>query len=412
MTGCYKLRKNDCLLSDSCEWIVGKGCTKKSSRSNNSKSKRITRKNKNRRTNRRTKRRTNRRTRTRTRRSRRAVNRSSARKNSARKSSKSTARKKKNPYDKRLSYSPEDSVIDELTLIKKLGMGGQAAVYKINTKNSDVYAMKLGQKIDYNSPSYIKLPHKYRRFFDLYGMRQEYTVLSELKKCEDNVYLPKIYQASFDKDKKYFYYVIEYFPKGSLESYAGKLSKETIFGIVARLIVCLMAIHKCGYVHLDIKPANIMVHNDPVVGVCLVDYGIATKINNNYGPRNPKSKSSFTGTLDYMTTNYIQGNHIDEKDDYEQLAVTTIKLFLGKLPWMGKPYNEVMKIIKDKDFPKKMSSLCKVPFLEKFLTSIRNLKVNPYVKYNENRIYKPEQYEKLLELVLEEGAPLDEPLII
>src|SRR5574343_116316 len=365
---CYKLRKNECILSDSCEWIVGKGCVKKISR-----------------TIKRTPKRTIKRT------SKRTIKRKSKR----------TIKimPKSNLYylDTRHPYSPEEKTIDDFTLTKKLGTGGEAVVYKVNNTNGDIYAIKLGQKINYNSPRFKKLPYKYKRYFSLNSLQTEYMVLKHLITCDpSNIYIPKIYQSSMDNTKKYFYYIIEYFNKGSLENYVGKLSQQTIFGIIARLIICLMSIHKCGYLHLDIKPDNIMVSDDPIVGISLCDYGMARKLDPKYIWKRHQTMMSFIGTVQYMTTNFIKGNPLDEKDDYEQLGITAIKLFTGTLPWANDDFKTIKKIINDKNFPNKMSIYCGVPFMETFLTSVRNLKLNPPPTKGIPRIVNTTQYENLL----------------
>jgi len=68
------------------------------------------------------------------------------------------------------------------------------------------------------------------------------------------------------------------------------LSKSTIKNIFKQVIKILMEIHKCGFVHLDIKDENIIFN--PYTETCtLIDFGTATTLIEN------KDYKKFDGTL-------------------------------------------------------------------------------------------------------------------
>jgi len=74
------------------------------------------------------------------------------------------------------------------------------------------------------------------------------------------------------------FFVIERFRKSSLYDYIqtnNVINEQAVFGIGWRLVKCLQALHKAGWFHLDIKPDNVMITDDPVRGISLIDFGLA-----------------------------------------------------------------------------------------------------------------------------------------
>jgi len=52
---------------------------------------------------------------------------------------------------------------------------------------------------------------------------------------------------------------------------AGRLNDTLIISILAKLIIIIELIHKEGFVHMDIKPTNIII--TPIGEIYIVDFG-------------------------------------------------------------------------------------------------------------------------------------------
>ena len=66
-------------------------------------------------------------------------------------------------------------------------------------------------------------------------------------------------------------------------------------------------IHEAGFLHLDIKPENILVSkdkNEEFENICLVDFGLRGKyIDDNGNIIPPKYEPGYRGTVPYMSVN-------------------------------------------------------------------------------------------------------------
>ncbi|UPK07043.1 trifunctional serine/threonine-protein kinase/ATP-binding protein/sensor histidine kinase [Bradyrhizobium sp. 170] len=94
----------------------------------------------------------------------------------------------------------------------------------------------------------------------------------------------------------------------------------------------LTQVHRCGLVHKDIKPANILVN--PMTGeVKLTGFGIASRL-----PRErqaPAPPESIAGTLAYMAPEQTgrMNRSIDARSDLYALGITFYQLLTGSLPF-------------------------------------------------------------------------------
>lgn len=329
-----------------------------------------------------------------------------------------------NPYDTRTApVFVAPSKIGTWALDKKIGQGGQGSiysVYQIDMSKNDKWLIKIAENVNYNSPRYNKVPYKWRVNLSQYSIINEIKILNIIKQKCDNIYVPLIFEDTHYIVDNYAYFIIENFKKGTLDSYIknkrinknnritaelGIIPTKTVFGIVARLIKCKNLISKCKIYHCDIKPENIAIADDPVRGVVLIDYGISTWYSTT------QNLKQFSGTLSMVTTNFLEEKQLSHKDDYECIGMTAVSLLLGNhLPWMDELDNKpdyltkikyIKNILMDKNLPKILADLCKVPFIEEFLSTIRN---RNYKEFDENFC------NHLLVMALSHGISLDDKL--
>jgi serine/threonine protein kinase len=132
--------------------------------------------------------------------------------------------------------------------------------------------------------------------------------------------------------------VMEYLVGETLEARAGRvaLELEEIVAIAAQVACALGALHAAGFVHCDVKPANILVLDEAAAGggprIKLIDYGVAHRLDE-AAPR----ELSIAGTPTYMAPEQWRGEPGPASDVYSlgcmlyELA-TGGPVFSGALP--------------------------------------------------------------------------------
>lgn len=126
----------------------------------------------------------------------------------------------------------------------------------------------------------------------------------------------------------------------------------------------LQALHDCGVVHRDVKPANILVRPDhsPV----LVDFGIA------YLPK-ASAAEPLLGTIEYMAPEQALGRRVDGRADLYALGVVAYEWLCGVRPLRlrGRDWNEMARDLAARTAPP-ISSFrpSVVPELEGFVAAL------------------------------------------
>lgn len=132
------------------------------------------------------------------------------------------------------------------------------------------------------------------------------------------------------------YYVMELLKGGSLKelvSRHGPLSEERAVRYVVQIAEALYYIHKQGYVHLDVKPANIML-NDFGEAV-LIDFGVSKHFSGNgsttsalYGVSEAFSFHTFESALDHT---YDRLDMLENRDSEKKMGTTmTLLMFCAE----------------------------------------------------------------------------------
>lgn len=146
----------------------------------------------------------------------------------------------------------------------------------------------------------------------------------------------------FERDDDYSYLVMEYVDGLNLADFlarveGGILTFDECAHLVDSIASALSYAHENGVLHLDIKPANIMI--DRGGNVKLADFGMASLASAaGYG-------GARGGTVGYMPPEQIEGDYVDERCDVFSLAVVVWQALTGTCPFAAKTAEQSLALI-------------------------------------------------------------------
>jgi eukaryotic-like serine/threonine-protein kinase len=144
--------------------------------------------------------------------------------------------------------------------------------------------------------------------------------------------------VTFSKDPKVPYFVMEYFPAGSLKDRMLKKQfdfiKQNASSIFKQTATALAYMHASGWLHRDIKPDNILVNSAGDLRV--IDFAIAKRIDKpSFFSKLFRRKGAVQGTRSYMSPEQIRGQPLDGRADMYSYAATLYELTTGRPPFRG-----------------------------------------------------------------------------
>lgn len=155
---------------------------------------------------------------------------------------------------------------------------------------------------------------------------------------------PNIVQViDFTYDSSYAYLVMEYVDGMSLEEFLAQvegnsLTYDEAACVADALVQALSFAHENGVLHLDIKPANVLI--DRSGHVKLADFGMATLA----------SAAGFGGarggTIGYMAPEQLNGEVVDERSDIFSLAAVLYESLCATAPFRAGTPEDSLKNIK------------------------------------------------------------------
>jgi tetratricopeptide (TPR) repeat protein len=133
-----------------------------------------------------------------------------------------------------------------------------------------------------------------------------------------------------DTDADVPWMAVPYVSAPSLQEFVqrfGPLDEPTVRRLGAGIATALTAIHEAGIVHLDLKPANVLMTED---GPRVIDFGIAQI------ERLTEPREGFAGTYAYASPEQLRADpHFTPASDVFSLGTLLARLALGRLPWGG-----------------------------------------------------------------------------
>lgn len=198
-------------------------------------------------------------------------------------------------------------------IIKKIGNGGMATVYKAKC-------------------------HVLNRFVAIKVLRDEFTTDEEFIKrfrieaqaaaSLTHPNIVSIYDVGNEGDL--YYIVMELIQGRTLKQIIneeGILTWKWAVNISIQIASALETAHKNNIVHRDIKPHNIIITEDGIAKV--TDFGIAKAVSNS----TITAFGTTIGSVHYFSPEHARGGYTDAKSDLYSLGVVMYEMLTGKVPF-------------------------------------------------------------------------------
>jgi serine/threonine protein kinase len=151
--------------------------------------------------------------------------------------------------------------------------------------------------------------------------------------------------TSVNKDMKNPYFVMEFFPGGSLR-YRLTLKqhdfiRQHAMNIFKQAATALAFMNTQKWVHRDVKPDNLLVSSAGDLRV--IDFALAQRIEKPSLLGNMfRRKSKAQGTRSYMSPEQIRGEALDGRADIYSFGATCYELVTGRPPFRGASSNDLL----------------------------------------------------------------------
>ncbi|MEJ2737545.1 MAG: protein kinase [Anaerolineae bacterium] len=207
-------------------------------------------------------------------------------------------------------------ILGNYQLAEELGRGGMAVVYRAHqpSLNRDVAIKVL--------PPHLSFDQEFVERF-----QREARAAASLR--HPNIVV--IHDVGHEGGT--YYIVMEYLEGRTLKELIqeeGPLPPDRTAHIIEQVATALDYAHERGFVHRDVKPANIFVGPDD--HVTLTDFGIAKAASET---QQLTRTGMLIGTPEYMSPEQAEGGRVDQRTDLYALGVVLYQMLAGRVPFRG-----------------------------------------------------------------------------
>ncbi|MGH3490683.1 MAG: protein kinase domain-containing protein [Actinopolymorphaceae bacterium] len=203
--------------------------------------------------------------------------------------------------------------IGQCRIQARIATGGMANVYLGRSAGGRAVAVKVMHADFAGQPDYTE------RF------RREVAAL----RAVGGGHNPSLLDA--DADAEVPWLATEFLPSVTLREavrMAGGLTARTVWSLAAGVAEAMAAIHRAGFVHLDLTPANVMLTAD---GPRVIDFGIARELD----PHGVASTGSPAGSHGFMAPEQLAGGLVGPKSDVYSYGAMLTYACTGRGPGVG-----------------------------------------------------------------------------
>lgn len=243
--------------------------------------------------------------------------------------------------------------VNNYLLAQKIGTGSSSKVY-LGIDGEKKYAIKR-----------ISLTNLSRKSNGIMQLEREIRLMHIFNHSN----ILKIHEVLHSISNNYVYLVLEHAECGSIGSLIDKgyhFQLDSIRSIIKQISSALSYIHSKGYVHQDIKPANILLKSDGKV--LLADFGIGHSFlsaSTVVGTPAYQAPEAIVDNIDLDEYEYDESFHTSNKEDesYEEsakedeecpqlreeiwaLGISLYQLIFNELPYTGENLYEIVSTIK------------------------------------------------------------------
>jgi serine/threonine-protein kinase len=146
----------------------------------------------------------------------------------------------------------------------------------------------------------------------------------------------------FDIARGIPYLAIEYFESLNLKQWIRDpaAKREWLPTIIEQSASGIGHLHSKGWIHLDLKPDNLLVNDKSEVR--LIDFAIGQRLKKGFG-RLLGGRGKVAGTRSYMSPEQIRNQPLDVRTDLYSFGCLVFEIVSGKLPYTGTSSDDLLQ---------------------------------------------------------------------
>ncbi len=222
--------------------------------------------------------------------------------------------------------------LEKYEVLEELGHGGMATVYRARDSSLDrLVALK------------ILHPHLQRTSEARARFTREAKSVAKLR----HPHILEIYDYSGESSDE-TYIAAELLTGPTVKDFVLQqkdLPPEIAACIALQLAEALSEAHAKGIIHRDVKPENVMIHQDRCVK--LTDFGIAHMVDTHTFT----ATGQILGSPGHMAPEQVEGGTCDVRSDVFSLGTVLYFCATGRLPFIGRNPHHLLKLLLEGEYP-------------------------------------------------------------